>query len=169
MDPLHDQPSPNFVHPSENHIAPLVSSLLNGENYHNWSGSMRMSLISKQKLSFVVCVCVRVRVCPTNLPTTRGEQVNSLRAGSIEEHTNTNTYDEQIQQNGKNNVYGLIQHEYHGLVDILQQSNSKVITPVHPDNIVNARMHHHIGEIENKACIIILQRDDKDKTRLKQG
>ncbi|XP_019455121.1 PREDICTED: uncharacterized protein LOC109356244 [Lupinus angustifolius] len=41
------------THPSENPASAMVSPLLNGDNYHQWSKSMKMSLISKQKLEFV--------------------------------------------------------------------------------------------------------------------
>ncbi|XP_019442299.1 PREDICTED: uncharacterized protein LOC109347022 [Lupinus angustifolius] len=44
---------PYYVHPSDNLGIALVSPLLDGENYHQWSRSMRMSLISKQKFEFM--------------------------------------------------------------------------------------------------------------------
>ena len=48
-----DPSSPYFLHPNENPSLVLVSSLLNGANYHSWSRGMRMSLLSKNKLKFV--------------------------------------------------------------------------------------------------------------------
>ncbi|XP_019462909.1 PREDICTED: uncharacterized protein LOC109361828 [Lupinus angustifolius] len=44
---------PYYVHPSDNPGTALVSPPLNGNNYHQWNRSMRMSLISKQKFEFV--------------------------------------------------------------------------------------------------------------------
>ncbi|XP_061370184.1 uncharacterized protein LOC133312919 [Gastrolobium bilobum] len=45
--------SPYYLHPSENPALVLVSTLLNGKNYHGWATAMKMSLISKNKFSFV--------------------------------------------------------------------------------------------------------------------
>ncbi|KAF1869335.1 hypothetical protein Lal_00018428 [Lupinus albus] len=42
-----------YLHPLENPGLVLVSPALNGENYHQWSRSMKMSLISKNKFGFV--------------------------------------------------------------------------------------------------------------------
>ncbi|XP_061338921.1 uncharacterized protein LOC133285673 [Gastrolobium bilobum] len=48
-----DPGSPHFLHPNENMSLVLVSSLMNGKNYHGWAKAMRMALWSKNKLSFV--------------------------------------------------------------------------------------------------------------------
>ncbi|XP_019164428.1 PREDICTED: uncharacterized protein LOC109160607 [Ipomoea nil] len=48
-----DAISPYFLHPSENPSLVLVSSALNGQNYHPWARAMEMSLLSKNKLGFV--------------------------------------------------------------------------------------------------------------------
>ncbi|KAF1891228.1 hypothetical protein Lal_00001370 [Lupinus albus] len=53
LDLSRDLTSPYYLHPLENPSNALVSHLLNGENYHKWCRSMKMSLISKQKLGFV--------------------------------------------------------------------------------------------------------------------
>ncbi|XP_055959788.1 uncharacterized protein LOC130014853 [Mercurialis annua] len=45
--------SPYYLHPSENPSLVLVSPLMNGQNYHSWFRSMRMCLLSKNKLKFV--------------------------------------------------------------------------------------------------------------------
>ena len=48
-----DPCSPYFLHPNENPVLVLVSSLLNGSNYHSWSRAIKMSLLSTNKLKFV--------------------------------------------------------------------------------------------------------------------
>ena len=54
MERLEDNPSsPFFLHPNENPSLILTSTLLNGNNFHSWSRSMKMALISKNKLKFV--------------------------------------------------------------------------------------------------------------------
>ncbi|XP_050222723.1 uncharacterized protein LOC126672815 [Mercurialis annua] len=45
--------SPYFLHPGENPSLVLVSTLLDGGNYHKWYRSMRMALLSKNKFKFV--------------------------------------------------------------------------------------------------------------------
>ncbi|XP_050205811.1 uncharacterized protein LOC126655615 [Mercurialis annua] len=45
--------SPFYLHPSENPSLVLVSPLLNDQNYHSWARSMKMCLMSKNKLKFV--------------------------------------------------------------------------------------------------------------------
>ncbi|XP_061371202.1 uncharacterized protein LOC133313819 [Gastrolobium bilobum] len=42
-----------YLHPSETPSNLLVSSVLNGANYHAWSRSMKMALMSKNKLKIV--------------------------------------------------------------------------------------------------------------------
>lgn len=48
-----DTGSPYFLHPSENPSLIIVSSILEGPNYHPWSRGMEMALLSKNKLGFV--------------------------------------------------------------------------------------------------------------------
>ncbi|XP_019163044.1 PREDICTED: uncharacterized protein LOC109159384 [Ipomoea nil] len=48
-----DAASPFFLHPNENPSLILVSTLLDGRNYHPWARAMEMSLLSKNKLGFV--------------------------------------------------------------------------------------------------------------------
>ncbi|XP_050223657.1 uncharacterized protein LOC126673524 [Mercurialis annua] len=45
--------SPFYLHSNENPSMILISSLLNGPNFHSWYRSMRMSLLIKNKLKFV--------------------------------------------------------------------------------------------------------------------
>lgn len=45
--------NPFYLHPSDNLGNVLVSSLLNGDNYHTWSRAMQMALTAKNKLWFV--------------------------------------------------------------------------------------------------------------------
>ncbi|XP_050205689.1 uncharacterized protein LOC126655516 [Mercurialis annua] len=45
--------SPYYLHPNENPSLILVNPPLNGQNFHSWSRSMRMCLLSKNKLKFV--------------------------------------------------------------------------------------------------------------------
>ncbi|XP_020228267.1 uncharacterized protein LOC109809379 [Cajanus cajan] len=53
IDPSQDPTSPYYLHPSENPSLVLVSFVLDGPNYHQWSRSFRMSLVSKNKLGFI--------------------------------------------------------------------------------------------------------------------
>ncbi|XP_019418614.1 PREDICTED: uncharacterized protein LOC109329404 [Lupinus angustifolius] len=53
VNPIKYPSSPFSMHSNENPRAILVSSLLNGENYHLWSCAMSMTLKSKNKLQFV--------------------------------------------------------------------------------------------------------------------
>nr|GMC68017.1 uncharacterized protein LOC109168309 [Ipomoea batatas] len=48
-----DSASPFYLHPSENSSLVLVSTVLDGRNYHPWARAMEMSLLSKNKLGFV--------------------------------------------------------------------------------------------------------------------
>ncbi|XP_061354034.1 uncharacterized protein LOC133298729 [Gastrolobium bilobum] len=43
----------DFLHPNENLSLILVSTPMNGKNYHGWARAMTMALISKNKLAFV--------------------------------------------------------------------------------------------------------------------
>nr|GMC49278.1 uncharacterized protein LOC109168309 [Ipomoea batatas] len=48
-----DSASPFYLHPSENPSLVLVSTVLDGRNYHPWARAMEMSLLFKNKLGFV--------------------------------------------------------------------------------------------------------------------
>ncbi|XP_028802468.1 uncharacterized protein LOC114757562 [Neltuma alba] len=48
-----DQNSPYYIHPSENPALVLVAPPLDGANYHGWARSMKMALLSKNKLKFI--------------------------------------------------------------------------------------------------------------------
>lgn len=45
--------NPFYLHPNENPAIVLVSSLLDDKNYHTWSRSMHIALISKNKEKFI--------------------------------------------------------------------------------------------------------------------
>ncbi|XP_050890758.1 uncharacterized protein LOC127096199 [Lathyrus oleraceus] len=45
--------NPYYLHPNENPTIVLVSSLLDDRNYHTWSRSMQIALISKNKDKFI--------------------------------------------------------------------------------------------------------------------
>ncbi|XP_050234723.1 uncharacterized protein LOC126682967 [Mercurialis annua] len=45
--------SPYYMHPNENPSLVLTTCHLTGNNFHSWSRSMRMALISKNKIKFV--------------------------------------------------------------------------------------------------------------------
>ena len=53
MERSDDPSSPFFLHTNENPSLVLTSTILTGNNYHFWSRSMKMTLISKNKLKFV--------------------------------------------------------------------------------------------------------------------
>ncbi|XP_019462961.1 PREDICTED: uncharacterized protein LOC109361887 [Lupinus angustifolius] len=53
MSSILDINSPYYVHPSDNPALPLVTPLLNDQNYHQWARAMEVSLTTKQKLSFI--------------------------------------------------------------------------------------------------------------------
>nr|GMD96901.1 uncharacterized protein LOC109159384 [Ipomoea batatas] len=48
-----DAANPFFLHPNQNPSLILVSTVLNGRNYHPWARAMEMALLSKNKLGFV--------------------------------------------------------------------------------------------------------------------
>lgn len=51
-----DDPPPSnplYLHPSDNSGIVLVTELLNGSNFVNWSRSMKTALLAKNKLGFV--------------------------------------------------------------------------------------------------------------------
>ncbi|MCH87369.1 hypothetical protein A2U01_0008237 [Trifolium medium] len=52
-DPVLDNSSPYFVHPSDGPSSVIVTPLLTGSNYHSWSRSMKHALGAKMKLYFV--------------------------------------------------------------------------------------------------------------------
>ncbi|XP_061351940.1 uncharacterized protein LOC133296911, partial [Gastrolobium bilobum] len=45
--------NPYYLHPNESPLLVLVSPSMNGKNFHTWQRSMRMALLSKNKLGFV--------------------------------------------------------------------------------------------------------------------
>jgi len=53
FDPCLDPSSPYHIHPSENPSSVSISPALDGNNYHSWSRSFRMALISKNKIGFL--------------------------------------------------------------------------------------------------------------------
>nr|KYP69418.1 hypothetical protein KK1_008608 [Cajanus cajan] len=53
IDPSQDLSSPYHVSSSDNPSFLIVPNVLEGPNYHHWSHSFRMSLISKNKISFI--------------------------------------------------------------------------------------------------------------------
>ena len=57
--PVEDSSSPYYLHPSDNPGLQLVSQLLVGSNYINWSRSMSTALLAKNKLPFVNGVLLR--------------------------------------------------------------------------------------------------------------
>jgi len=48
-----DSSSPFYIHPSEGPSTVVISPLLMGNNYHSWSRSFRMALVSKNKMTFI--------------------------------------------------------------------------------------------------------------------
>jgi len=48
-----DLSNPYYLHPNENPSLVLVSPPLDEKDYHSWAISMKLSLISKNKLKFV--------------------------------------------------------------------------------------------------------------------
>ncbi|MCI35227.1 retrovirus-related Pol polyprotein from transposon TNT 1-94, partial [Trifolium medium] len=53
VDPVLDQTSPYFVHPSDGPSSVTVKPVLDGSNYHSWARSMRRALGGKMKFEFV--------------------------------------------------------------------------------------------------------------------
>lgn len=53
FDPCLDPSSPYHIHPSENPSSVSIYPTLDGNNYHSWSRSIRMALISKNKIGFL--------------------------------------------------------------------------------------------------------------------
>ncbi|XP_019156439.1 PREDICTED: uncharacterized protein LOC109153113 [Ipomoea nil] len=76
-----DAASPFFLHPNENPSLVLVSSVLNGRNYHPWARAMEMSLLSKNKLGFVDGTIVVPKIAQTILWVGTAEKIwNTLKA-----------------------------------------------------------------------------------------
>ncbi|GKU93721.1 hypothetical protein SLEP1_g7289 [Rubroshorea leprosula] len=48
-----DQDSPYYLHPSDDPGRILVTTLLNGDNYHTWRRAMQNALYAKNKIGFV--------------------------------------------------------------------------------------------------------------------
>nr|GMD37497.1 uncharacterized protein LOC109168309 [Ipomoea batatas] len=48
-----DSASPFFLHPKEIPSLVLISTVLDGQNYHPWARAMEMALLSKNKLGFI--------------------------------------------------------------------------------------------------------------------
>ena len=53
QDPSQNPSSPYYIHPSESPSSVIVTLALVGNNYHSWSRSIRMALISKNKMGFL--------------------------------------------------------------------------------------------------------------------
>lgn len=53
IDPSQQPSSPFHIHPSESRTSIIVTPPLTGNNYQSWSRSIRMALISKNKMSFL--------------------------------------------------------------------------------------------------------------------
>lgn len=52
-DPSQNPSSPFHIHPSESPISVIVTPALNGNNYQSWFKSIRMALITKNKMGFL--------------------------------------------------------------------------------------------------------------------
>ncbi|MCI58573.1 receptor-like serine/threonine kinase, partial [Trifolium medium] len=53
VDPVLDQMSSFYVHPSDGPTSVAVTPVLTGSNYHSWARSMRRALGGKMKFDFV--------------------------------------------------------------------------------------------------------------------
>ncbi|MCI87595.1 receptor-like serine/threonine kinase, partial [Trifolium medium] len=53
VDPVLDQTSSFYVHPSDGPSSVAVTPVLTGSNYHSWVRSMRRALGGKMKFDFV--------------------------------------------------------------------------------------------------------------------
>ena len=53
QDPAQNPSSPFYIHPSESPSTVIVSPVLTGSNYHSWSRSFKMALVSKNKMGFL--------------------------------------------------------------------------------------------------------------------
>lgn len=53
-DPTLNPSSPYYIHPSEGPNSVSITPVLNGTNYHSWSRAIRMALISKNKMAFLL-------------------------------------------------------------------------------------------------------------------
>ena len=45
--------NPYYLHPNKSHVLILVAPPLDNKNYHTWSRSMHIALISKNKEKFI--------------------------------------------------------------------------------------------------------------------
>ncbi|XP_058733459.1 uncharacterized protein LOC131605080 [Vicia villosa] len=52
-DPVCDQASPYYVHPSDGPSSFSITPVLSGSNYHSWVQSMRVTLGGKMQFDFV--------------------------------------------------------------------------------------------------------------------
>ena len=52
-DPAQNPSSPYYIHPSESPSTVIVTPALTGNNYHSWSRSFKMALVSKNKMGFI--------------------------------------------------------------------------------------------------------------------
>jgi hypothetical protein len=50
---MQDPSNPFYIHPNENPSMVLVTPLLSETNYYDWSNTMRMPLLTKNKESFI--------------------------------------------------------------------------------------------------------------------
>ena len=53
-DPLLNPSSPYFIHPSDGLSSVSITPVLDGTNYQSWSRTIRMTLISKNKMAFLL-------------------------------------------------------------------------------------------------------------------
>lgn len=62
-----DEPShPLYLHPNDNSGSVLVTELLTGSNYLNWSKFMHTALLTKNKVGLIVGSVPRPDNCPEN-------------------------------------------------------------------------------------------------------
>jgi len=53
-DPLLNPSSPYFIHPSDGPSSVSITPILDGTNYQSWSRTFRMTLISRNKMAFLL-------------------------------------------------------------------------------------------------------------------
>ncbi|CAL0313640.1 unnamed protein product [Lupinus luteus] len=53
QNPMLDPGNPYFIHPNENPGSRIVTTVLNGDNYHGWARAMSMTLEMKNKIEFI--------------------------------------------------------------------------------------------------------------------
>ncbi|XP_027360593.1 uncharacterized protein LOC113868845 [Abrus precatorius] len=54
IDPTMNPSSPFFIHPSEGPFSVSITPVLDGTNYQSWSRAIKMALISKNKMAFLL-------------------------------------------------------------------------------------------------------------------